>query len=97
MLGSHRARGFHYDIPTYLAEAIDTRGPVHMTYTCPDTNPDRIVDCYLHAWWDAEDIVAIVDKLPKWADIQDDALLVHSKFVCTNILNCVIPVIDLYS
>jgi hypothetical protein len=81
LLGSHRARGYHYDIPTYLAESISARGPVHMDFECPDTNPDRIVDCYLSDWWNAKDMASIVDTFPKWSDVQEDALLIHSKFV----------------
>ena len=81
IFGHESVKGFQYDLPAFLVEAMARRGPIHDNYCCPSTAPDRLVPRYLYDWWNAKDLASAATNVPKLTDIQRRAVLVHNTMV----------------
>jgi hypothetical protein len=81
IFGQESVKGFQFDLPAFLIEAIKCRGPVHTLYPCPTTSPDRLVPLYVNDWWNSKDLVLASANLPKLTEIQKRALICHNTMV----------------
>ena len=78
IFGHESVKGFQYDLPAFLVEAMARRGPVHGNYRCPSTAPNRLVPRYLYDWWNAKDLASAAANVPKLMEIRRRAVLVHN-------------------